>query len=377
MFPRRLDPTIRANLARRWRRGLPRHWSTLLVPAAGVYRLGFLVREAAWASGLLERTRLPRAVVSVGNLAVGGTGKTPVVEWIARHCQGGGRRVAVVSRGHGRSRGGPAGAVVVSDGTAVLATAEQGGDEPVLLARRLPGVPVVVAKDRAIGGRLAVERFDAEVLLLDDGFQQRRLRVDVDVVCLDGRDPWGHGLLPRGMLREPLGALRRAHLLVLSRADEALDRAAVTAAIRAHGSGAPMVDACLEAEALEDVRTRERHPLSALAGRPVLAFAGIAQPEGLVRLLTGAGASPRGLVAFPDHHAYEPADLARLGAAAKGMGAELLVTTEKDAVRLTRHFDLPVWALSVRLRLGEGRTAWTATLDRLVDQAASPRPSSA
>jgi tetraacyldisaccharide 4'-kinase len=339
----------------------------LLAPATAGYRLAVMGREAVWSSGLMRRLHLPQAVVSVGNLTVGGTGKTPLVEWIARRFSERGRRVAIVSRGHGGRR--VEATEIVSDGRALLVGAARAGDEPVLLARRLTGVPVVVGRDRAAAALTAVERFGTEILLLDDGFQQRRLHTDVNVVCLDARCPWGGGLLPAGTLREPRRGLARAHLLVLTRADQVSDLAPTAAEIRRVVGAAPMVSAWLEAEDLLDVGADRRYGLDALAGRTVLAFAGIAEPEGLRRLLEHGGADVRGLVAFPDHHVYDPGDLRGLEGRARAAGADLLVTTEKDAVRLPGPLGLPLWALSVRVRLGEGAEGWAAELDRRVERA--------
>ena len=343
----------------------------LLAPATAGYGLAVMGREAVWSSGLMRRLRLPQAVVSVGNLTVGGTGKTPLVEWVARRFSERGRRVAIVSRGHG---GRPVGATeVVSDGRALLVGADRAGDEPVLLARRLPGVPVIVGRDRAAAALTAVGRFGSEILLLDDGFQQRRLHTDVNVVCLDARCPWGGGLLPAGTRREPRRGLARAHLLVLTRADQVSDLAPTAAGTR-RVVAAPMVSAWLEAEGLLDVGTDRRYGLDALAGRAVLAFAGIAEPEGLRRLLERGGADVRGLVAWPDHHVYAPGDLRGLEGRARAVGADLLVTTEKDAVRLPGVLGLPLWALSVRVRLGEGAERWADELDRRVQRALERLP---
>ena len=363
-----LSATERARLARRWRAGLPEPWRALLVPAAGAYRVGLFAREMLWASGLVRRARLPCAVVSVGNLSVGGTGKTPLCERVTRHLAGRGLRAAIVSRGYGRRR--EAEVAVVSDGERLLAGADRAGDEPVLLARRLPGVPVVVGRDRLAAGALARSRFAPDVLVLDDGFQQRRLRVDVDIVCVDARAPWDGGLLPAGTLREPPAALRRAHLIVLTRADEVLDLAPVRAEVRRRAGEAPVVAARFEVDDLTDLGSGARYPVAALAGRSVLAFAGIAEPGGLARLLSVHGAPPRDLVAFPDHHPYDVADLRALAARAAAVGADLLITTEKDAVRIPpRGADFPTWALGVRLTLDEGVERWSATLDRRVDEA--------
>lgn len=368
----------RAELVHAWRGGRPRPLRLVLAPAAWVYGLGLAGREIAYARGLLGRDRLPCPVVSVGNLTVGGTGKTPVVELIARRLGAEGRRVAVVSRGYGR-RG--SGVEVVSDGRRPFPPVERAGDEPLLLARRVPGLVVVVGADRLAAGRWAVEHGGADVVVLDDGFQQRRLVKDVDVVCLDARAPWGPGgLFPRGTLREPRRALRRAHLVVLTHAatcaGAGTDR--LVSQIHACAPGVPCVLGDYVIEDLLDPVTGASEAAGGLRGRAVIAFAGIADPSGLGTTLRAAGALVRGVVGFPDHHRYVPGDRALLARHAAEVAAELLVTTEKDAVRLDPLLAgpevlPPVRVVRVRLELaGEVERWWEALRTRLASVTAGP-----
>jgi len=333
-----------------------------LAPAAWAYRAGALVREGAYARGWLARGRLACPVISVGNLTVGGTGKTPAVEMVARWLVDEGRRVAIVSRGYGRQPTAPV--ELVCDGGVPRLSARNAGDEPLLLARRLPGVAVVVGADRLAAGEWTVANLQPDVVLLDDGFQQRRLLKDVEIVCLDARAPWGPGgLFPQGTLREPPAALARAHLVILTRADARRNLAGLLDEIRQHAGAAPCLPVDYAVEDLEDLASGVRHPADALRGRNVLAFAGIAAPERLGETLVGCGAIVRDLVAFPDHHGYEPRDIRAVTRRARAIGASLLVTTEKDAMRLIKPGGatagastrrdaealLPVWALRVRL----------------------------
>jgi tetraacyldisaccharide 4'-kinase len=352
----------RVRFQRAWREGLPAPWDAALAGAAVAYRGGLALRAAAYAAGLRRTRRLPCHVVAVGNLTLGGTGKTPLVELLARRLAERGRRVVILSRGYGR-RG--TADLVVSDGARLLAGAPEGGDEPYLLARRLAGVPVLVGRDRARLGALALDRFRPDVLLLDDGFQQRRLRTDTAVVCLDARAPWGErGLFPRGTLREPPSALARADLLVVTHAAGIRDPAELEPALRRHAPAAPIAQADYEVEAVEDLATGAPVPAPDLRGRATLAFAGIAAPERFRPTLTGLDLAVRELVAFPDHHRYTTADVAALEARARAVGAETLVTTEKDAVRLPSAPRLPVWVVRVRLRLRDPAGAWWAVFDR-------------
>ena len=355
----------RGRLLRAWREGRIGPLGLGLAPAAWAYRAGVLAREGAYARGWLRRGRLPCPVVSVGNLVVGGTGKTPAVEMVARWLSDEGRRVAIVSRGYGRHPAAPV--ELVSDGSAPRLSAERAGDEPLLLARRLRGVAVVVGADRLAAGRWAVANLRPDLVLLDDGFQQRRLLKDVEIVCLDALAPWGPGgLFPRGTLREPPSALARAHLILVTRADPRRNLAGLIAEVRHHAGLAPCLLADYAVEDLEDLGSGAHESADALRGRSVLAFAGIAAPERLGETLAARGAIVRDVVAFPDHHAYGPRDLEAVTHRARAFGAGLLVTTEKDAVRLagmsgvtsarastTPRPDgegpLPIWALRIRL----------------------------
>jgi tetraacyldisaccharide 4'-kinase len=295
------------------------------------------------------------------------------VELLARALTQGGRRVVILSRGHGRCD--TRAIVEVSDGQRLLATPQEAGDEPFLLARRLQGssrgVPVVVGPDRFRTGRWAFARFQPDVLLLDDGFQQLQLRKDADIVCLDARAPWGPGgLFPRGSLREPPTALLRAHLLVLAHGETCTDPLAVREEIQRYAGNLPLATVTYEADGLEDTASGRQLPLELLGQVPTLAFAGIAVPDRFRATLAGVGGQPRAFVAFPDHYPYRPRDLAALEARARAVGAEALVTTEKDAVRWPGLGRLPLWVLHIRPRLDDPSGAWWTTLEsRLVKDA--------
>lgn len=347
-----------------WRRGWPAPVEAALLPAELAYRVGLALHRSLYAAGLVRGRRLACRVLAVGNLTVGGTGKTPLVEWLARRLAQGGQRVVVLSRGYGRRRGPEPWAVSV-DGSA-----EAAGDEPLLLARRLRdvpgGVPVVVARDRGRAGAWAVARYRPDVAVLDDGFQHHRLVKDVEVVCLDARAPWGRGgLLPRGSLREPPQALRRAHLLVLTRAGAETEVGSLERELARLAPEAPLAVATYAVEGIVHLASGTRYDVASFRDRPVLAFAGIAQPERFRDTLEAGGILPRTFVAFPDHHRYRAGDLVRLRALARRAGADALLTTEKDAVRLVPP-PPEVYVVPVALRLADpdGRW-WGALLSRL------------
>jgi tetraacyldisaccharide 4'-kinase len=293
-------------------------------------------------SMLSRRRKRPRSlarlseaipVIGVGNLTVGGTGKTQVVLELARRAIASGRRVAIVTRGYRAREPGPA--IVPPGGDAL-----RFGDEPVLLGRRLPEASVIVSRDRAAGVALAISR-GCDLVLLDDGFQQTAVIPARQILVFGAESPLGNGaLLPLGPLRDPLSALRGDELIWLHGEGE--------------GSVLPRVD----------VRSRTVPAAEGLRGRPVFAFAGIARPERFLQTLSEAGATVVGTARFADHRRFSRRDLERLAARAASLGAEALVCTEKDAVRLPHATSvLRVLTLETRLEIVEGQPA----VDRLLD----------
>ena len=290
---------------------------------SAAYARAAQLRRSWYARRPGTRRHLDRPVISVGNLVVGGSGKTPVVAALARLLLEWNEHPAVLSRGYGR-RESADGVVVVSDGTRVLAGVESSGDEPQMLARNLPGVPVLVSADRFLAGRLAERRFGATALLLDDGFQHLRLWRNVDLLLVDPAD-LTEGVLPSGRLREPLAAASAAHaVLVPGTPAEAADVALTLRVPRAfsvmHRFG-PLS------------RLNGPAPLH-LAGSTVVALSGIARPARFHTALRDAGWTIAREIAFRDHHWFTARDVARIVDAARAAGADAIVTTEKDAMRL-------------------------------------------
>jgi tetraacyldisaccharide 4'-kinase len=303
-----------------------------LLLAEGLFRAGALARGALYDAGVIPSARAAAPVISVGNLAVGGAGKTPVALAIAGRLLQAGRRPAVLSRGYGAGRSDDR---VVSDGERVLLDADAGGDEPVLLARRLPGLLVLCGPDRARLAPMAVG-MGADVLLLDDGFQHRRLRRDLDVVVLDASNPWGNGhCLPFGPNREPRSALRRAGLVWLTHVDRSSEaEMGVLREISRSFTGRDPIESRHAARDLADGRLERSLPLSGLAGRRVALLTGVARPESVRRTVEGLGAQVVGAYPFPDHHRFTEGEVVAAMEAVRREGGEWLVTTEKDAVRL-------------------------------------------
>lgn len=305
-----------------------------LAAAALLYAAVAWLHRLVYRVGLRHPTRLGCRVVSIGNLLVGGSGKTPTAAWLAAELRRRGHKVALASRGHGRRDREPV--RVVSDGRFLHATSEQAGDEPLLLAAHAPGVPVLVARNRAWAGLRAISAFGAEVLLLDDGFQHHRLARDVEIVLFDGAGLGNGCILPRGPLREPLGALRYADAIgvvdgPLPAEDEARLKRLAPGALRFAARRRPAW--------LRPLGGGAAASPSSLAGVEVGMLAGIARPEGLRRTLEALGARVIRERVFPDHHRYRPADVTDLD-----RHGGVWVTTEKDALKLPA-----TWMAGVRV----------------------------
>jgi tetraacyldisaccharide 4'-kinase len=298
-------------------------------------------------------------VISIGNLTLGGTGKTPMVEAVASLLQQEGLRVAILSRGYGGSSRGAL--AIVSDGEKCLLSPEVAGDEPVLLAERLPGVPVVVGRNRYAAGMLAIKHFGVKVIVLDDGFQHVQLARDLDILLLDARRPFGNGrLFPRGNLRERPTALARAHATVFTRWNP--DSTHPSAAPRLPPLTSPIFYSQHQPVDLRVLNDGQILPLTALKGRRILAFCGIGTPDHFHQTLQQLEAEVVTRVTFPDHHPFVRSELEPLIQQARDRGADILVTTEKDGVRLRKFRPLPghIWELRIRAAIVALETLWKA-----------------
>jgi tetraacyldisaccharide 4'-kinase len=327
----------------------------VLRAAAAAYAVAVRMRGRAFDRGILGSRRLPVPCISVGNLSVGGTGKTPLVAWLVEGLSGLGGRPAIVSRGYGGSARGPERVTTAGD----CAAARRFGDEPALLAARYRAVPVVVGRNRHAAGLLAATTGGATVVVADDGFQHRRLARDLDIVVLDAARGLGNGrLLPAGPLREPPECLSRAGVVVLSRVSAAPDLAGLRRMVVKFAPRAPIVEANLEFAGWRDARTGA--PVELPAGAGVYAFSGIANPGSFRRTIEGQGLRIDGWEVFRDHHAYRPREVGRLARAAAATGAIAAVTTAKDAVRVPTWGDgVPLYRAEVKLVMISGReTLW-------------------
>lgn len=323
------------------------------------YGLAIRLRYALYALGLARRKRLGQRVISIGNITLGGTGKTPAVMHLAGMLLRHQKHPAVISRGYGRDD--ESFLVVVSDGKEVLVDARTGGDEPVLIGSKLKGVPVVACSDRYRAALFAHEKFGNDSVILDDGFQHMRLRRDLDIVLIDAADPFGKGkLFPAGILREPLGALRRAHAVLITGADRAADLDSLKKQIRQHTPARIFTSRPVPAD-LINIVTGEARDLSSIRGTSVLAFAGIARPAAFLSLLRTLGAHIKAEVSYPDHYPYTKPDLAALFQRAADAKSSMIITTEKDGVRLKHLNPDGIWALRIELKVVENEE-WEAVL---------------
>jgi tetraacyldisaccharide 4'-kinase len=317
---------------------------------SALYGAGVAARLAFFRNGMLRVAAAGRPVVSVGNVAAGGTGKTPFVRWLAGELLARGQRPSILTRGYRRRSHGT---VVVSDGAGRLASVDLSGDEAALLARALPLVPIVADARRARAAA-AVERLHpaTTVHLLDDGFSHVALARDLDIVLLDATDPdAGGGLLPLGRLREPLASLARADILVVTKTEQADPARALELAAR-YAPGVPVYRAATHVLAILDGQGGEVHPKD-LPDGTLVAAAGLARPQAFADTLRALGIAPTAFLAFPDHTSYGARALARIERAAETTGATALITTEKDAVKLEGRLSLPVFRVAVEMRAVE------------------------
>ncbi len=339
--------------------------SPILRPLALAFRAGVELRIAAYRRGWLKTRRLDRPVISVGNLTVGGTGKTPLVEWLAKSLLRQGRKPGILSRGHGRRRG--ADIIVIEPRLGRDPDPRSVGDEPALLARSLPEVPIIVGAERYQAGRIAEERFSVDVHLLDDGFSHLALDRDVDVVILDSTEELSdQALLPAGRLREPFSALTRADFVILTRT-ELSDPRPLEARLRRIGPQASIFRGRTNLCRLVEVPSGGTLTPEALQGRPVYAFCGIGNPGAFFRDLAAWGFSAAGQQSFRDHHVYSASELKLLGVRARDLGAVAMLTTEKDAMNFPAVWqsDVPVVCCAIQTEIGEAQAFEEAVLASL------------
>jgi tetraacyldisaccharide 4'-kinase len=328
--------------------------SLLLPPLSAIYSVVTRARISGYQRGWFSVSKLSAPVISVGNLTTGGTGKTPLVEWVCKAVvRETGKRVCVLTRGYGRAN--PQSQVAVSDGNALLASEREAGDEPFLLAQNLNGIAAVVSNpDRLAAGKWAIKNLDSEVFVLDDGFQHLRLARDLDIVTIDATNPWGGGtLLPYGRLREPRAGLSRADCIVVTRTDQVQDRVSLTESVQRLAGAVPVFTSRMTISGIR-MLSGENVNNERLLTQPVAAFCGVGNPESFFNQLRQEGCTPVFTRAFADHHDYSQADLNRLIKEARNHGASGLITTAKDALKLASlELELPCYVLEIEISIDD------------------------
>lgn len=300
----------------------------LLIPLSLPYAFVQRLRAGLYRGGIFRSHTLPRPVVSIGNITVGGTGKTPVTAFVARLLQAEGLKVAVLSRGYGGTKEGTA--AIVSDGSRLLLTAEECGDEPYLLASTVPGLMVAIGSSRHSAGLLAMDELSPDIFLLDDGFQHLQLQRDLNILLVDARSPFGNGwCLPAGLLREPFAGTGRADFIIRTRChSEYMPDTSVP--------GIPFCNARHDLGDAVPLQGGEPITLDTLRNKRIIAFAGIAEPQAFFDGLRAQGLNLVATRCLPDHAAYGPSILGEITETINACNADYAVTTEKDGVKL-RH----------------------------------------
>ena len=354
---------------RTWRRYLI--WP-LLLAAGKIYGAVIKLRNRLYEKGYKKRYWPGCHVISVGNITVGGTGKTPVVAMLSRALSKGGRKVAIVSRGYKshspslrfrlKHKEFSNKTKVVCDGKELLLSPKIAGDEPYMLAQELKNVIVVTDPDRVRGARYAIREFGVDTIILDDGMQHMRLRRQNDIVLIDANCPFGYGrILPAGLLREPLEGLKRAGHIFITKAENLTEEKyqELVDEIRLYNQEADILTCQYEPEKLVSVHTEKESSISLLKDLPIMVVTGIAQPDGFVKILEKQGANIVCKRFFPDHHRFRRYEIEEIYETAKNFGAQAVLVTEKDAVRFSKHAGLemsppPVYYLKVALAIKKG-----------------------
>ena len=340
-----------------------------------VFQAVVCLRYVFYDIGILRRFPLGCQVISIGNVTAGGTGKTPVTEIFARELTKAGRKVAILSRGYRRKEA-PwwqrmfknviTKPVVVSDGRQILVDAATGGDEPYMLASNLPGVCVLVDRNRVKSGRYAISHYGCDTLILDDGFQYQKLRHSLEVVLVDKTNPIGNGnMLPRGVLREPAKHLSRADFVFITKSDG--DSEDVRNLVRSYNETAEIIECRHAPRVLRDVYTREELPLDWIKGKTLATLSGIAVPQGFEDSLRHLGAQVIWCERYADHHRYDSSEIIYALNRTADLKCDALITTEKDAVRFPRLETTPVpcYYLRVDIEILKGAGNFTEAVNRI------------
>ncbi len=331
-----------------------------------LYGFGVWLKLSVYKAGFKKREKLPCCVISIGNITVGGTGKTPTAQKMAVLIQKMGYKVVILNRGYRSHFGKEIG--VVSDGKKIFMTAYEAGDEAYLMAKTLPGIPVVIGKNRAITGKYAVEKLGAEVIIMDDGYQHWQLERDLDVVLVDTLNMFGNGcVLPRGTLREPLENLDRGDLFLLTKTDQSsiLSRMQLRKTISRYNADAPVIESVHHPKNFVEIAdwykgiAQNFKDLEELKGKDVMVFSAIGNPSSFEQTLSSIGLNIMEAVRYPDHHDYGMLEMQYISERASSKKAVAMVATAKDAVKIPTEFiysarEIPLYILNMDIQVTEG-----------------------
>ncbi|MCL4109486.1 UNVERIFIED_CONTAM: hypothetical protein GTU68_024383 [Idotea baltica] len=315
------------------------------------YRVAAATRNLLFDAGIKQQHSVSAPVISIGNLTTGGTGKTPVVASVVNHLVAAGRKPAIISRGYRAIDG-------------------EANDEKMMLDQLCPNVVHLQNPDRVAFAKIAIAEHQADVLVLDDGFQHRRIARNLNVVLVDATCPFGYGhLLPRGLLREPVSSLRRADVVLITRANqcdaETIEH--ITQEIRRANDSVPVLEVAFQSQRLRN-STGQSTSFESLASHQVAAFCAIGNPEGFRRTLNDSQLEPAWLQSFPDHHHYSQSDLTQLSERAVDSGIDVLLTTQKDLVKIPADSlnRVPLWAIEIAAEFGDDQSQFESILDRCI-----------
>ena len=347
------------------------------------YLYGFGARVNLWMyeAGLLPRRKLDCCVISIGNITVGGTGKTPTAQRVAEMIKNLGYRVVILNRGYRSHWDKPLG--VVSDGKKIYMTSYEAGDEAYLMAKMMSGIPVVIGKNRDVTGSYAVEELHAEVIIMDDGYQHWQLKRDLDIVLVDTLNLFGNGnLLPRGILREPLSHLNRAGLFLFTKSDQSsqLTRTSLAENIRQYNTKAPIVESIHHAKEFVEIADwykgiqQNALPLKELKGKQVMVFSAIGNPSSFEQNVSGCGLEIVEAIRYPDHHDYGMLEMQYIGERASELKADALITTGKDAVKIPTEFiyfnrEIPLYVMNMDIMVTRNEEIFDDMLKETVETA--------
>ena len=345
------------------------------------YIYGFGARVNLWLyeAGILSRRKLDCCVISIGNITVGGTGKTPTAQRVAMMVKDMGYRVVILNRGYRSHWDKPLG--VVSDGKKIFMTSYEAGDEAYLMAKMMPGIPVVIGKNRDVTGSYAVDKLRAEVIIMDDGYQHWQLNRDLDIVLVDTLNLFGNGnLLPRGILREPLNHLNRADMFLFTKSDQSsqLTRTSLAENIRQYNTEAPIVESIHHPKEFVEIADwykgiqQNPLPLEELKGKKVMVFSAIGNPSSFEQNVSGCNLDIVEAIRYPDHHDYGMLEMQYIAERASTLKADALITTGKDAVKIPTEFiyfnrDIPLYVMNMDIMITRNEEIFDRKLKETVE----------